>query len=275
MIGLIVSADDVGLHPSFTAGALEAWAGGLVTSLSVITASPYWPRTVEALRAAGVREIGAHLTVCEGEPVGPADDLGPLVRGGSFSRPMSTVALLSVGLRSAITAEWIAQVRRAQDAGFRVTHLDGHKHLHVLPGLAGVAAAVAEATGVPGVRRPHEPGFGPRKRVRAGLALAAWVALAGSRKKHPDRCTGIAVSGGLDSGALIAAIEGLQPGVTEFVCHPASASHGYPEGTLNDGLHWTAHYAADAERRALLDPAARSALERRGVRLLTWGEFCA
>lgn len=275
MIDLIVSADDVGLHPCFTAGALEAFQHGLVTSLSVITASPYWEQTAEALKAAGVVEIGAHLTVCEGEPVGPAGALGPLVRGGSFSRSMGAVALLSVGLRRAIAAEWQAQVRRAQDAGFTVTHLDGHKHLHVLPGLAGVAVAVADATGVPGVRRPYEPGVGPRKRVRAGLALAAGIALAGSPKRHPDRCTGIAVSGGLDRGALLDAIDRLQPGVTEFVCHPASAAAGYPEGTLADGLAWTAHYAADAERRALLDPAVRAALDERGVRLRTWGEFCA
>jgi chitin disaccharide deacetylase len=273
VISLIVSADDVGLHPSFTAGALDAYERGLVTSLSVITASGYWAETVEALRAAGVNEIGVHLTVCDGQPVSDAP-LGRLLVEGRFSRPMAAVALLAAGYRSAIRTEWLAQIRRAQDAGFTVTHLDGHKHLHVLPGLAGIAGSVAKATGVLGVRRPMEPGFGPRKRVRAGLALASAVALLGSNRKNPDRCVGIGVSGGLDSERLLAAIAALEPGVTEFLCHPASADDGYPAGPLADGLAWTKEYAADRERRALLDPEARAALEARGVRLLSWGEFC-
>ncbi len=272
MIDLIVSADDVGLHPSFTAGAIEAWRHGVVTSLSVVTATPWWSSTVDALMAAGVGEIGVHLTVCEGEPVGPIEPLGGLVRGGRFSRSAATAALLSGGRRGAVQAEWVAQVRRAQDAGLQVTHLDGHKHLHVLPSLLGVVEAVAKATGVDGVRRPIEGGIGRRRRVRAALALSAGIALAGSSLRQPDRCTGIGEAGGLDAGRLVELIEGLRPGVTELICHPAAASAGYPEGPLAEGLAWTARYDADGERRALLDPAVRAALDARGVRLLSWGE---
>ena len=50
---LVVTADDVGLDPGITRGALLARAEGIVTSLSVLTARPDWETTAEALREAG------------------------------------------------------------------------------------------------------------------------------------------------------------------------------------------------------------------------------
>ena len=47
---LIVTADDVGLHPGLTAGALEAHDRGIVTACSVVANGRDFRRAAEILR---------------------------------------------------------------------------------------------------------------------------------------------------------------------------------------------------------------------------------
>ena len=75
----------------------------------------------------------------------------------------------------------LAQVRRVLDAGVRPTHLDTHKHTHLLPPVLDAIARISEEFKIPWVRRPfdfpltggdtarcrwtrarYQPGFGSR-----------------------------------------------------------------------------------------------------------------
>ena len=244
---LVVTADDVGLDPGITEGALTALRDGIVTDLSVLVARDDWGRTVVALREAGVAEIGVHLTLCEGRPVLPPHEVPALVADdGRFPTSGARVALRRATARLGrrqVRREWLAQVRRAQAAGFRVTHLDGHKHFHLLPGLFGVALDVAQTCGVRGIRLSREPGPGAQATVREVLArLSAWPArrVARAGLAITDRVAGIGVAGGLTTDTLVGLLRDLPEGTTELIVHPGKTGAPLPEGLGVEGLVWEA-----------------------------------
>ena len=46
-----------------------------------------------------------------------------------------------------VEREWDAQIRKMRDAGNSPTHLDGHKHVQMLPGLFEIALRLAKKHG--------------------------------------------------------------------------------------------------------------------------------
>ena len=51
---------------------------------------------------------------------------------------------------------WSKQVRRIVDAGLSPTHLDTHKHTHLLPPVLEAVARISEEFRIPWVRRPFD-----------------------------------------------------------------------------------------------------------------------
>src|SRR2546422_5855984 len=76
-----------------------------------------------------------------------------------------------------VAAECAAQLARLREAGVRVTHIDSHRHVHVLPGVWGVVIETARRGGVPVVRVPLEP-LSPRAASWRALLKQATLAAA-------------------------------------------------------------------------------------------------
>src|SRR5437868_288775 len=62
---LIVTADDVGLDPGMTAGAIEAHRDGIVTACSIVANGIAFDDAVARLRDVPKLEVGVHLTLVE------------------------------------------------------------------------------------------------------------------------------------------------------------------------------------------------------------------
>ena len=58
--------------------------------------------------------------------------------------------------RLQVDEELAAQIRRILDAGIRPTHLDTHKHTHLLPPVLDAVARMAQEFGIRWVRRPFD-----------------------------------------------------------------------------------------------------------------------
>jgi predicted glycoside hydrolase/deacetylase ChbG (UPF0249 family) len=153
---------------------------------------------------------------------------------------------------AAIERELRAQIERVLATGLRVTHLNGHQHLHLLPRVFGLVARLAREYGIPYVRIVDDRGGTARS-----LSMAALSAL-GRRARNTtftnDRTIGVAIAGHLDD--VVPLLDHVD-GVTELVTHPGLAVTGYPE--------W--HYEWDRERRALCAPGLREEIARRGIEL--------
>ncbi|MCC6202524.1 MAG: ChbG/HpnK family deacetylase [Gammaproteobacteria bacterium] len=268
---LIVNADDFGLTAAVNRGIIEAHRNGIVTSASLLATGAAFEDAVQLARATPTLAIGVHLALCGQRPLSAADQGSSLVTTGG-ELPGDVFRLAARLLRRRVAASEIereldAQVQRVRDSGLAIGHLDGHQHVHVLPGVAAIVARLARAYGIAKVRYPAEPlrGFALRhpRRLAEQLALraaSAAVPLRGLRRA--DSLAGFPFAGRLDEANLLTLLRRLPgQGRVELMCHPG---HDDPASPYRA---W--RYRWRQELEALCSERVRVWLDGHGVRLVT------
>ena len=163
------------------------------------------------------------------------------------------------------------------EGGIQPTHLDGHKHLHLLPPLLDGVLSLCAEFGIAGLRLPAEEDRGPRVLVRTGLRTLsrrarAQVQSAGLRV--PDRVRGLAEAGRGCADLYRRWTDELRPGLTEWICHPGTGrpAQAFPNGQLP---RWAQDYDFATELEALTSSELSRSLQDRGVRLCGYGPASA
>lgn len=271
---LVVNADDFGLSPGVTQGVLDAWREGIVRSASLMVTSPHAEAAARQAGELGL-DLGLHLSLSHGRPACRPEDVASLVGADGRFLPLGSLLWrLSSGRvrRAELRREVEAQLVRAREWGARLSHLDGHHHVHVHPLVAPVVVEVAAAYRL-AVRCPIElpQSASPRDLARAVLASAPALRLRRLLRAQglcsSQHFRGLSLGYGFDAPSLRRTLRRLPAGLTELMCHP-----GYPDAALAAATA----YAAGRERElaALTDPATRSLLEGQGVALVSWSEAC-
>ena len=268
---LIVSGDDLGLHPGINAGVLRGHLAGIVTSASLCPNGAAFEDAVAGLRGAPDLDVGVHLTLVGESPTLPADRLPTLAPQGLLP-PHFRALFLRLALRrvraSEIEDEVTAQIARARDVGVRVSHLDSHQHVHLHPAVLPIVLRVARRFGIGAVRA--SPRMAGARSLRSALLTFASRAGASrmreARVRTPDALVGIAETGRLDEALLLALVAGLRDGVSELVCHP-----GAGDGAIGAAYGWG--FGWDAEAAALTSPKVREAVRREGVQLVAFADL--
>jgi chitin disaccharide deacetylase len=234
---LIVTADDVGLDRGMTAGAIEAHRHGIVTACSIVANGREFDDAVARLRDCPALEVGVHLTLVEERALTTGETM-----------PRNYVRYL-LSRRRDPEPELRAQIERVLAAGFHVTHLNGHQHLHQLPRISRIVQRLAREYRINYVRVVNDRGG--RKR-RAAMAVLSAL---GDRSR---RTIGVAEAGHLSVDRIVELLDYVSD-VTELVTHPGVNVSGY--------AHW--NYEWDAETHALCDPRLRAAISSKGIQLIT------
>ncbi len=157
---LVVCADDYALTPGVSRAIRELIADGRISATSVMTVCPYWPEEGPALAAvAGHADIGLHLTLTDQTPLGAMSEFATAGR----LPPIDAVVRASLLGRLPI-AEIEAEIERQLEAfvtvwGSQPAHVDGHHHVHQLPGVRSALLRVLGRQGGPKpyLRSCHEP----------------------------------------------------------------------------------------------------------------------
>jgi hopanoid biosynthesis associated protein HpnK len=269
-IRLIVNADDFGSSPSVNAGVERACREGIVTSASLMAGGSAFDDAVARVDGLPQVGFGVHLTLSAGravlEPAAAPTLIGP---DGALPRSAAAFAraFLSGRVSSAdVRTELAAQLAKVRAAGVRVTHLDGHQHVHNFSGVADVVVDLAREYDVRAVRLSR-CGLWPagRRWLSRQLALRLYAEAFGARArraglKMPDGLKGQECAGALTVERLAALVGGLEPGTWELMCHPAATDDDAAAGG----------YDRAGELAALTSPAVRAAVEERGVRLVNY-----
>ncbi|HZM49011.1 MAG TPA: ChbG/HpnK family deacetylase [Vicinamibacteria bacterium] len=268
---LIVSGDDLGLHPGINAGVVRCHREGIVTSASLCANGGAFEDAVAALRGAPDLDVGVHLTLVGEAPLLPKGSLPTLAPEGRLP-PHFGALFLRLTLRrvrmAEVEEEMTAQVARARDAGLRVTHLDSHQHVHLHPALLPAVLRVARRFGIGAVRAAARSVSGSG--LRPGLI--GLVSKLGSRRlrvagvRTPDTLVGLAETGRLDEARLRAVVVALPEGTSELVCHP-----GAGDGAIASAYGWGFRW--DEEAAALTAPAVRETLRREGIQLIAYRDL--
>ena len=258
---LVVNADDFGFTRDVNQGIVEAHRDGILTCTTLMATGAAFDDAVGLARENPALDIGVHL-VLVGEPPFPMT-MAQLVRAIMLGR-----------LR--IYEELRAQVRRILDAGLEPTHLDTHKHTHLLPPVLEAVAHLSEEYKIPWVRRPFDlpltaaarPGIGWAKRATSralGVARSRFArVLARHGCRSTDHFAGFQITGRYNALELAQLIRALPAGSTEFMCHPGIC------GDELRGARTRLKESRERELRALTAPEVRAALAESGVQLVSY-----
>lgn len=284
---VLLCADDYGLSPGVNAAIRDLIGAGRLTATSVMALCPHWRTDAAALRAlSGKADVGLHFTLTDQPPLGAMPSLAPngrLPPLGRLMRLAYTGGLASGTVQPEIRAELARQIDAFTDAwGAPPAYIDGHQHIHQLP---GVREAVADAlTALPGaapskpyVRLCHEPIADVLRRKvavpktlligRLGGGLARLARQRGIPAN--DRFRGVYdFSGRTPFGALMARFLDAPRGRTLVMVHP-----GIPDAALRDADQLVEPRRVEYDY--LKGPDFAALLEERGLRLARFAELQA
>jgi hopanoid biosynthesis associated protein HpnK len=284
---LIINADDFGWTDGVNRGILEAFQNGIVTSTSLLANGAAFAGAVEAARSAPGRAVGVHLNLSDGPPVADREAVTSLLNDeGEFTGGPESLLLRRVrrGLVLAeVEQEWDAQIQKVRDAGIEPTHLDGHKHVHMLPGLFEIALRLAKRHNIGAIRVSLETSS-----LRAALASgskqhsavvmkqgvqARGLKLLARDAREQAQCAGIstadyfcgiAQTGELTREGLAQFLKILPEGTTELMCHP-----GYVDAALQKSST-RLQKSRQSELAILTDTGIRNLVASQGIRLIDY-----
>jgi chitin disaccharide deacetylase len=267
---LLVNADDFGLTPGVNRSIVELAHARALSSATLMATGAAFDDAVALAKSAPTLEVGCHILLVDGTPALPPQQIPSLCPNGTAFRPTLTAFvrdLLTFRIRpEEITAEATAQIRRLQEAGLRVSHIDTHKHTHLFSGILRPLLRAAQARQISAIRNPFEPAWALRATPAAGrFRRLAVVALQTQHRsfqrlvraaglKTPSGTIGVLATGttGPDAvrstlRALLAAMPPDPASTWELVCHP-----GYPDAAL-DQVRTRLRASRAHEHAALLD----------------------
>jgi predicted glycoside hydrolase/deacetylase ChbG (UPF0249 family) len=182
---VVLCADDYALSEGVSRGILELARQGRISATSAMTNMPLWPAHAPALAEIADRiAAGLHLNLTTGFPLGAMPNLAPDGR----LPPLESL------IRQALTGglpirEIEAEIERQLDAfgrsfGTGPAFVDGHQHVHGLPGIRTALLAVLGKRGLAGRLWLRDPSDRVSSILRRGLArkaLAVTMLTAGFR----------------------------------------------------------------------------------------------
>lgn len=222
----ILCADDFALHPLVDDAVLELAQAGRLSATSCMSSSPYWREAARALQPFKARlQVGLHFNLTESHSGRhPAQDLKAVLAGSYLQRYSSAHWR---GL-------WQAQLDAFEDAwGAAPDFIDGHQHVHQLPGARQALLAQLQARYAPGAM-PWVRSTAPAGRLWREPKAAVIAALGGWRSTLLLRGAGVPQNAGFagvygfdaatlaDYGAHMQRWLGQIAAGALLMCHPAS-----------------------------------------------------
>jgi hopanoid biosynthesis associated protein HpnK len=285
---LIVNADDLGWTEGINRGIADAHRRGLVTSTSLLANGQAFESALAVQRKHPDLGVGVHLNLSDGHPTAVAGSVPGLVNKAGELEGGPESLLLRIAARNLpldeVELEWNAQITKIVAAGISPTHLDGHKHVHMLPGLFQIALRLARNHGIGAIRISHEEsrlrsvlssGREPRNSLllkqgiqARGLKLLARDAREMARRagiSATDYFCGIAQTGAMTREGVERLLATLPDGTTELMCHP-----GYADEDLRK-TRTRLQGSRQTELEILTDTSIRKIVAMRGIRLINYG----
>ena len=173
---IILCADDYAISPGVSRGIVELARMGRLSATSAMSVAPDWPRLARDLDGLGDGiAVGLHLTFTGLAPLGGMPRFAPDGRFPSLGQVVQGALM-----RRLPVAEIADEIDRQLDAfrkelGREPDFVDGHQHVHALPGIRGALLAALMKRGLAGrvwLRDPADRAVSIlRRRVEVQKAL--------------------------------------------------------------------------------------------------------
>ena len=232
-----------------------------MTATTLMANGGAFDHAIIAARDTPTLDVGGHLVL-----------LGGYSLVGAQLFPESITELVHALARGKIRPydELRAQVERILDAQIPLSHLDTHKHTHLLPPVLEAVARVSAEYKIPWVRKPFDlpsDDEATLKRRLVGNFLEFFrrrrfdTVLKRYQCRTTDHFSGFSLTGYLTADRLIKLIARLPEGSTELMVHPGFL------GAELAGSRTRLKRSRLLELEAITEPAVREALSLHGVTL--------
>lgn len=268
---IIINADDFGRHAEINRAVEEGLVHGCLRSATVMPGGAAFAGAIDIARRHEELGLGVHLTLVDGHPILPPEEIPSLVGSEGDFLPDHT-ALLKRYLKGGVNLEEVrrelaAQLQKIEATGIPISHVDSHQHMHTLPGIIDIVLDLAARAGIRAVRTPRTPlfagAFGGLGQLvgRLGLSTLARLAACKAHRRGlltPDNFAGIVAGEAVSEGELLHLIAHLPQGTTEVMMHP-----GMKNDVLQEDSGWQHDF--EAELAAILSPRVGEALRKAEV----------
>ena len=192
MRGVIVTADDFGLHARVNEAVALAHRDGVLSAASLMVGAPAAYDAIACARELPGLRVGLHLVLADGYATLTPSTIPDLVdRQGRFGSSMARDGLRFFSLphvRAQLAAEIRAQFEAFAATGLALDHVNAHKHFHLHPTLLALILEIGRDFGMRAMRLPNE--------LHGSILLRPWIALAKARMEragidHNDHVAGL------------------------------------------------------------------------------------
>lgn len=161
MVNKIFNADDFGISPGVNQAIFKAHTEGVLNSTSIMITLKFVPEALELAKQMPDLNIGLHGNLTNENSVLSQKEIPLLVNeNGKFKHGFVNLALLSLlypkELKRQVKAEIRAQIEKAKAAGIRLSHLDSHRHVHMIPGIFKAFMELQQEYKIPRLRFINE-----------------------------------------------------------------------------------------------------------------------
>ncbi|MBR1948866.1 MAG: ChbG/HpnK family deacetylase [Alphaproteobacteria bacterium] len=161
MVNLIFNADDFGISKGVNEAIFKAHTQGVLNSTSIMITLKHVPEALELAKQMPNLNIGLHANLTNENSVLSKDEIPLLVDdNGKFRHGFVNLAVLSVlhpkELKNQAKKEIRAQIEKAENSGIKLTHLDSHRHIHMIPSIFKACMELAEEYNIPRLRFVNE-----------------------------------------------------------------------------------------------------------------------
>lgn len=255
-------------------GVIRGFNRGIVTAASVCVNGRAFDEAVSLCKQNPQLDTGLHVTLIEEKAILRKARIRSLVDEENifYKNTLTFLRMYFLGIISMgdIEAEIRAQIEKALASGLMISHIDSHRHLHLLPGINNCLLRLAKEYGIVYVRSGC---FKPESMLSPGIAKSCLLnipvlflkrKLKRSGVFYCDRVMGLECSGHLTKERLLNLLYSLPDGVTELICHPGSGVQSLDNQYRNWG------YGFENELDALLDLEPKELIKRRGIILTNY-----
>ena len=161
MVKLIFNADDFGISQGVNEAIFKAHTQGILNSTSIMITLKYVPQALELAKQMPDLNIGLHANLTNESSVLKQNEIPLLVdENGKFKHGFVNLACLSLlhptELKNQAKKEIKAQIEKALSCGIKLTHLDSHRHIHMIPAIFKAYMESAEEYNIPRIRFVNE-----------------------------------------------------------------------------------------------------------------------
>jgi hopanoid biosynthesis associated protein HpnK len=219
--------------------------------------------------------IGLHLVVISGQPTLPPSKIPHLVDNhGCFLNTPITSGIryfFNKSFRGELENEIRAQFEKFLSTGLKLSHVDGHLHMHLHPTVFSIILPMAKSFGAKGLRLPRDdPWLSLRYDPHRATLKLIWTILFGLLNRWcltrlngyslatTDRVYGFLQSGQMQEAYVKRLLENINIPTAELYFHPDTAYQGNKLGP-NPG-----------DLATLLSLSIREIIHERGILLTTY-----